>query len=188
MARLIYSVIGSLDGYIADRSGSFDWAVPDEEVLSFLNDQEKSVGTYLYGRRMYDLMTCWETDPAAAAQSPNSAVFAEIWQAAEKIVYSTSLASVSTQKTRLERTFDPDAVEQVKHTATADLNVSGPELASHAFRANLVDEVQLILVPVIIGGGKSCYPTDVMMNLNLSDMRRFSNGMVWLQYDVRHSK
>lgn len=185
MARLIYAVIASLDGYIADLSGNFDWAMPNEEVLAFLNEQERSVGTYLLGRRMYDLMTVWETDPAAAAQSPESAEFARIWQAAEKVVYSTTLDSVSTTKTRLERRFDPSAVERMKHMASADLNVSGPDLALHAFRTGLVDEVQLTIVPVMIGGGKRCYPDNVRMNLSLGGMRQFGNGMAWLRYDVR---
>lgn len=185
MARLIYSVIASLDGYIADRSGGFDWAVPDEEVLAFINERERSVGAYLLGRRMYELMTAWETDPAAAAQSPESAEFARTWQAAQKVVYSTTLDAVSTTRTRLERRFDPAAVDRLKRAAPADLNVSGPSLAAHAFRAGLVDEVQLTIAPVIIGGGKSCYPDDVRLDLGLTGMRRFGNGMSWLRYDVR---
>lgn len=184
MARLIYSVICSLDGYIADDSGSFDWAVPDEEVLDFLNQQERAVGTYLYGRRMYELMIVWETDPAAAAQSPKSAEFAGIWQAADKIVYSTTLTQVSTSRTRLERDFDPEVVRQLKVRATADLTVSGPGLAAHAFRAGLVDEVQLVVAPVIVGGGKSCFPEHIRVRLALADERRFPNGMVQLRYDV----
>jgi dihydrofolate reductase len=184
VARLIYSVIGSLDGYIADESGSFDWAVPDEEVLAFVNHQERSVGTYLYGRRMYELMTVWESDPAAAAQSPESANFAEIWQSADKIVYSSSLATVSTTRTHLKRSFDPAEVQRVKDAATADLTVSGPDLAAHAFRAGLVDEVHVVVVPVIIGAGKTFHPGGIRLNLDLKDLRRFNNGMVWLRYDV----
>lgn len=184
MVRLIYSVICSLDGYIADESGNFDWAVPDEEVLDFLNHQEQAVGTYLYGRRMYELMIGWETDPAAAAQSPKSAEFAEIWQAADKIVYSTTLPQVSTSRTKLERDFDPEAVRRLKAACGADLNVSGPTLAGHAFRADLIDEVQLMVAPVIVGGGKSCLPAHLKVDLELADERRFGNGMVHLRYDV----
>lgn len=184
MARLIYSVICSLDGYVADRAGNFDWAVPSDEVLDFLNAQERAVGTYLYGRRTYELMTAWETDPAAAAQSPESAEFAEVWQAADKVVYSTTLPRVPTSRTKLERDFDPEAVRQWKAACSSDLNIAGPELAGHAFRANLIDELQLMAAPVLIGGGKSCLPAVLGAELQLSDERRFDNGMVQLRYDV----
>lgn len=184
MGRLIYSVIGSLDGYIADEAGGFDWAVPDEEVLAFLNHQEHDVGTYLYGRRMYELMIGWEADPAAAAQSPQSATFAQIWQEADKIVYSTTLQDVSTERTQLKRRFDAAEIGRLKEATDADLNVSGPDLAAHAFRADLVDEVQVMLAPVIIGAGKSYHPAGVRLDLDLVDLRRFGNGMVWLRYEV----
>lgn len=143
MAKLIYSSLASLDGYIADEQGAFDWAVPDEQVLVFLNGLESSVGTYLYGRRMYELMIGWETDPAAA-QSAAFGDFARIWHAADKIVYSTTLTAVSTARTRLERSFDADAVRRLKEAATHDLNVSGPDLAAHALRAGVVDECNVV--------------------------------------------
>ena len=184
MGRLIYSVIGSLDGYHADSSGNFDWAAPDEEVLAYVNEQERSVGTYLYGRRSYEMMTVWETDPAAAAQTPESATFAEIWQAATKIVYSSTLQTVSTQRTTLERTFEPSAVARLKAESAADVTVFGPDLALHAFQAGLVDEVRVIVAPVIIGSGQSYYPPDVRLNLELVDQQRFSGGMVSLCYWV----
>ncbi|MHA6798638.1 dihydrofolate reductase family protein [Bounagaea algeriensis] len=184
MARLIYSVICSLDGYVADRAGNFDWAVPSEEVLDFVNAQERAVGTYLYGRRMYELMAVWETDPAAAAQSPKSAEFAEVWQAADKVVYSTTLPRVFTSRTKLEREFDPESVRQLKAACSSDLNIAGPELAGHAFRSNLIDELQLMAVPVLVGAGKSCLPAELGAELELVDERRFGNGMVQLRYDV----
>lgn len=184
MGRLIYSVIGSLDGYHADDSGDFDWAAPDEEVLAFVNDQERTVGTYLYGRRSYELMTCWETDLAAAAQTPESATFAEIWQAARKIVYSTTLESVSTVRTTLEHDFEPAAVERLKAESATDLTVFGPDLAMHAFRAGLVDEVRVIIAPVIIGSGRSYYPPGIRQSLELVEEQRFTGGMVSLRYRV----
>ncbi|GAB3520593.1 dihydrofolate reductase family protein [Arthrobacter monumenti] len=183
MSRLIYMIISSLDGYIADESGSFDWAVPDEEVLAFLNHQEESVGTYLYGRRMYELMHVWENDPAAAAQSPESANFARVWQAADKIVYSSTLPEVWTRQTELRREFDADEVRQLKDRATADINIAGPNLAAHAFRVDLVDEIQVMVVPIIIGSGKAYYPRS-KVPLVLREHRRFGNGMMWLRYDV----
>lgn len=183
MARLIYSMIGSLDGYVADTSGNFDWAVPDEQVLAFINEQERDVGTYLYGRRIYELMEAWENDPTAA-DSPQSGEFAEIWKAADKVVFSTRLEDVKTTRTILQRTFDPAFVENLKRTATADINIAGPLLASHAFHAGLIDCVHLLLVPRIIGGGKSFFPSDVRLNLRLEGSRRFENGMLALQYDV----
>jgi dihydrofolate reductase len=185
MAKLIYSAITSLDGYIADKDGKFDWAVPDEEVLAFINDLERPLGTYLYGRRMYELMVVWETDPSAAEQSPRSRDFAEIWQAADKVVYSTTLKEVSTSKTQLERDFDPEAILKMKASAGRDMSVSGPELAAHAFRAGLVDECQLFLTPIVVGGGKQALPDDVRVRLELLDERRFGNGMVYLHYRTK---
>ncbi len=182
MAKLIYSAIASLDGYIADEDGSFDWAVPDEEVHAFINDLIRPFGTYLYGRRMYELMVGWETDPALAEQSPLMRDFAEIWKAADKVVYSRTLEAVSTSKTRMERDFDPETVRQLKASTGRDLTVSGPDLATHAFRAGLVDECDLFLAPVVVGGGKRALPEGVRVGLELLDERRFGNGMVYLRH------
>ena len=182
MAKLIYSAIASLDGYIADEDGSFDWAVPDEEVHAFINDLIRPFGTYLYGRRMYEMMVGWETDPALAEQSPLMRDFAEIWKAADKVVYSRTLEAVSTSKTRMERDFDPETVRQLKASTGRDLTVSGPDLATHAFRAGLVDECDLFLAPVVVGGGKRALPEGVRVGLELLDDRRFGNGMVYLRH------
>ena len=182
MAKLVYSAISSLDGYIADEDGSFDWAVPDEEVLTFINDLEQPVGTYLYGRRMYEMMIAWETDPSAADRSPRSRDFAGIWQAADKVVYSKTLEAVSTTRTRMEREFDPEAVRRIKASAGRDVSVSGPDLAAHAFRAGLVDECHLFVAPIAVGSGKRSLPNDVRLRLELLDERRFGNGMVYLRY------
>ena len=185
MAELIYSAIMSLDGYIADEDGNFDWAVPDEEVHAFINDLDRSLGTYLYGRRMYETMVGWETDPTLADQSPVLRDFAEIWQAADKIVYSKSLEAVSTARTRIERDFDPEAVRRMKTLAGRELIVGGPELAAQAFRAGLVDKCHLFVVPMVVGGGKRSLPDNVRMKLELLDERRFAGGMVYLQYRTR---
>jgi dihydrofolate reductase len=185
MAKLIYSAITSLDGYIADEDGNFDWAAPDEEVHRFVNDLERPVGTYLYGRRMYEVMAGWETDPTLAEQSPLMRDFAEIWRSADKLVYSRTLATVATARTRIERDFDPTAVRQLKAGAGADLTVAGPGLAAQAFRAGLVDECHLFLVPVVVGGGKPSLPHGVRLKLELLDERRFGNGMVYLRYRTR---
>jgi dihydrofolate reductase len=185
MAKLVYSAISSLDGYIADEDGSFDWAVPDEEVLAFINDLERPVGTYLYGRRMYEMMVGWETDPALAGQSPLMRDFAEIWQAADKVVYSRTLEAVSTARTRMERDFVPEAVRQIKASAGRDVSVSGPDLAAHAFRAGLVDECHLFVAPIAVGSGKRSLPNDVRVSLELLDERRFGNGMVYLRYRTK---
>jgi dihydrofolate reductase len=152
MAKLIYSAIASLDGYVADEDGNFGWAVPDEEVHAFINDLQRPIGTYLYGRRMYETMVGWETDPTLAEQSPLMRDFAQIWQAADKIVYSKTLEAVSSARTRIERDFDPELVRQMKARAGRDLNVGGPELAAQAFRAGLVDELYLFVVPIVVGG------------------------------------
>ena len=173
MAKLIYSAIASVDGYIADEQGNFGWAEPDDEVHAFINDLERSVGTYLYGRRMYETMAGWETDATLAAQS---ALFAEIWQAAEKIVYSKTLETASTRRTRIERDFDPEAVRRMKASAGRDLTVGGPALAVHAFRAGLVDECHLFVAPIIVGGGKQSLPDDVRLELELVAERRFDRG------------
>ncbi len=185
MAKLIYSAIASLDGYVADEDGNFEWAVPDEEVHTFINDLNRPVGTYLYGRRMYETMAGWETDPMLADQSPLMRDFAEIWRAADKIVYSKTLEAASTARTRIERDFDPEAVRQMKALAGRDLIVGGPELAAQAFKAGLVDEYHLFVVPMVVGGGKRSLPNDVRLQLELVDERRFGNGMVFLDYRTR---
>jgi dihydrofolate reductase len=182
MGKLIYSAITSLDGYVADEDGRFDWAEPDEEVHTFLNDLERPVGTYLYGRRMYEVLAAWETidDP-----TPHIRDFAEIWRAADKVVYSGTLATPSSARTRIEREFDPEAVRQLKAAAGHDLSVGGPNLAAHAFRAGLVDECQLFLAPIVVGGGNQALPDDVRVRLELLDERRFGNGVVFLRYRTR---
>jgi len=185
LAKLIYSAIASLDGYFADEDGKFDWAEPDKEVHTFINELQRPIGTYLYGRRLYETMAVWETDATLAAQSEYMREFAQIWQAADKIVYSTTLEAVSTGRTRIERDFDPEAVAGLKKSAGSDLTVGGAELASRAFRAGLVDECQLFLAPIVVGGGKRSLPDDVRMKLELLDERRFRNGMVFLRYRAR---
>jgi dihydrofolate reductase len=185
MAKLIYSTIASLDGYIADEEGNFDWAEPDEEVHVFANDLTRPVGTFLYGRRMYETMAGWETDPSHAASSDFARDFARLWQAADKIVFSRTLESAPTARTRIERDFNPDAVRQLKASAGNDLTVAGPELAAHAFRAGLVDECHLIIAPSVVGGGKRALPDHVRFDLQLLDQRRFGNGMVYVRYRPR---
>jgi dihydrofolate reductase len=185
MAKLIYSAISSLDGYIEDEAGGFDWAVPDDEVHAFVNDLERSAGTYLYGRRMYETMVGWETDPSLAAQSPLMRDFAASWQAADKVVYSTTLDAPSTARTRIERAFDADQVRQMKASASRDLSVGGPDLAAQAFRAGLVDECHLFLTPIIVGGGKPSLPDGVRLELELLEERRFAGGTVHLHYRTR---
>jgi dihydrofolate reductase len=185
MAKLIYSAIASLDGYVADEDGNFDWAVPDEEVHTFVNDLERPVGTHLYGRRMYETMVGWETDPTLADRSPLMRDFAEIWQAADKIVYSRTLERVTTARTRIERDFDPEAVRQMKAAAGHDLMVGGPDLAAQAIEAGLVDEWHLFVAPIVVGGGKQFLPNNVRLKLELLDERRFGNGMVHLRYRTR---
>jgi len=182
MAKLIYSAITSLDGYVADADGSFDWAVPDDEVHAFVNDRERPVGTHLYGRRMYETMVAWETMHTRADQPPLIVDFAEIWRSAEKIVYSRTLQTASSARTRIEREFDPEAVRQLKARAQRDISVGGPELAAHAFRAGLVDECHLYLNPILVGGGKRSLPENVRVRLDLLDERRFGNGVVHLHY------
>lgn len=185
MARLIYSAISSLDGYIEDRDGNFDWAMPDDEVHSFINNLERAVGTYLFGRRMYETMQVWETDLSFTADSPLLRDYAEIWQAADKIVYSKTLQAIPTRKTQLEREFDPEAIRQLKASARQDISIGGPGLAAHAFRAGLVDECHLFLTPVIVGGGKPSLPDHVRLELELLEERRFGSGVVYLHYRVR---
>ena len=185
MARLIYSAIMSLDGYVADADGTFDWAAPDEEVHSVVNDLERPVGTYLYGRRMYEVMAVWETMHDVADQLPVVQDFAQIWQAADKIVYSTTLETVSSARTRIARVFDPEAVRQMKARAGRDLTVGGPALAGQALKAGLVDECHLFVAPIVVGGGTQALPTGIRLTLDLLDERRFRSGMVHLHYRIR---
>jgi dihydrofolate reductase len=182
MAKLTYSAIASADGYIEDAAGTFDWGAPGEELLCFINDLERPVGTYLYGRRMYQTMLYWETAHTEPGQPPSFRDFTGIWQAAEKIVFSTTLQAVSTARTRIERNFDPDAVRRLKTAAEQDMTVGGADLAGQAIRAGLVDELQLFLVPVIVGGGKPALPDGVRSDLELLDTRRFACGAVYLRY------
>jgi dihydrofolate reductase len=181
MAKLLYSAIASLDGYTADADGNFDWAAPGDEVHAFVNDLERPVGTYLYGRRMYEMMVPWET---MTDERPVMRDFAEIWRGADKIVYSRTLESASSARTRIEREFDPEAVRAVKASAERDLTVGGAELAGVALRAGVVDEVQLFLNPVVVGGGKRALPDGVRVGLELLDERRFGSGVVYLRYRV----
>jgi dihydrofolate reductase len=184
MSRLIYIANVSLDSYIEDSDGNLDWTTPNDEVFAFITDLVRSSGTYLYGRRMYETMSVWETDPAVAGESELRSEFARVWQAANKVVYSTTLHEVSTAKTQLERNFDPDVVRDLKASAATDLTVGGPNLAAHAFRAGLVDECHLIIAPVFIGAGKSALPRDLRADLELLDERRFSSGAVYVRYRV----
>jgi dihydrofolate reductase len=186
MAKLIYTAITSLDGYIEDADGKFDWAEPDEEVHRFVNDLERAVGTYLYGRRLYETMVPWGHPADPAEQPPFVRDYAEIWQNADKIVYSRALRAASSARTRIEREFDPEAVRQLKAASTRDLTVGGAELAAQAVEAGLVDEYRLFLAPVVVGGGKrSFYNNNVRANLELLDERRFCNGTVYLRYRTR---
>ena len=182
MARLIYSAIMSLDGYTADADGRFEWAAPDEEVHAFVNELEGPVGTYLYGRRMYDTMRYWETAHTLDGQSPASLDFAQIWQAADKIVYSTTLQSADTARTRIERDLDPAQVRKLKETASRDLTVGGPHLAAQAIAAGLVDEYQFFLVPAVVGGGTRALPDQVRLDLTLAEEHKFGSGTVYLCY------
>ena len=179
MGKLIYSAIASLDGYVADADGRFEWAAPDAEVHAFVNDLERPVGTHLLGRRMYEVLVAWETidDPAPAMRD-----FAQIWRAADKVVYSRTLAAPSSARTRIEREFDPEAVRRMKEETPGELSVGGPELAAHAIRAGLVDELCVFLSPVIVGGGTPALPDGVRWALELVDERRFGNGVVFVRY------
>lgn len=182
MAKLIYASNMSLDGWTEDERGAFDWAPPDEDVFESITDLMRSAGTYLYGRRMYDTMAVWETDPALASQSDLAGEFADVWQTADKVVYSTTLEAVSTANTRLERHFDSGAIHDLKAAATSDLLVGGPNLAAQAFKAGLVDECQLFIWPVVLGGSKPALASDMRGELALVDERRFDNGVVHLRY------
>ena len=184
MTKLIYLTNVSVDGYIEDEDGSFNWSEPDDELFAFITDLVRPVGTWLYGRRLYESMAVWETDPTIVGESALMADFANVWQAGDKIVYSTTLDTVSTARTRLERTFDPASVRAVKASATSDLTVGGAELAAHAFKAGLVDECQLLIHPVIVGGGKPALPTNFRVNLELIEDRHLTKGFVYLRYRV----
>jgi dihydrofolate reductase len=184
MAKLIYLTNGSVDGYIEDKRGAFDFGTPDDDLFACYTDLVRSVGTFLYGRRLYETMAVWETDAALAAQSDLMADFATAWQAANKVVYSTTLTAVSTAKTRLEHHFDPDSVRDMKDSASSDLTVGGAHLAAQAFKAGLVDEYQLFVWPIVVGGGKPALPSDIRADLELLDERRFGNGVVYLRYRI----
>lgn len=184
MAKLIHAAITSLDGYVEDADGRFDWAVPDERLHAYVNELERPIGTYLYGRRMYETMAFWETAGDEPGEPEVFADYARIWRAADKVVYSRSLTAVSSARTRIERTFDPDAVRELKRSASTDLAIGGAELAGQAFAAGLVDECHLFLCPVIVGGGKRALPDGVRTSLELVDHRRFPNGVVHLHHRV----
>ena len=185
MAKLIYSAICSLDGYVADTEGNFDWSAPDEEVHRFVNELERPIGTYLYGRRLYEVMHYWETAPTGHGDPSAGQAYAQIWQAADKIIYSTSLQSPSTARTRIERKFDPKAIEQRKATADRDISVGGPTLAAQALTMGLVDECHLFLSPIVIGAGTAALPDAIRIELELLDERRFGNGVVHLHYRIK---
>jgi dihydrofolate reductase len=184
MAKLIYSAIASLDGYVADEDGNFDWAFPDEEVHAAANELERPVGTHLYGRRMYETMVAWETMDVAG-EPPVVRDFAQIWRAAEKVVYSRTLATASSARTRIERDFDPEEIGRMKAAAERDIAIGGPDLAALALEAGLVDECHLFIAPVLVGGGKRAFPDGVHLKLELLNQRRFGNGMVLLSLAAR---
>ncbi|MDI3329754.1 MAG: dihydrofolate reductase family protein [Micrococcus sp.] len=184
MGTLVYSVIASLDGYIADETGDFSWAVPDAEVHRYANDELAGIAVHLYGRRTYELMTPWENDPELAASAPETAEFAQVWQDADKVVYSSTLERTSTRRTTLERHFDPEAVRRLKAGASGDLLIGGPTLAAHALRAGLVDEVSQVLLPIVIGGGLAVFPAGLGLDLELIGEHRFTGGAVALRHRV----
>ncbi len=184
MARLIYAAIGSLDGYVEDKQGNFDWAAPDDEVHALVNDLLRPIGTYLYGRRMYETMVFWETVRASGDESAVTRDFAEIWRAADKVVYSRSLRAPSSERTRLEGDFDPAAVRRLTESSARDVAVGGAELAGQAMAAGLVDECHLFLCPIIVGGGKRALPDGIRIRLQLCAERRFRSGVVHLRYRI----
>jgi dihydrofolate reductase len=186
MAKLIYAAIASLDGYIEDEHGKFDWAQPDEEVHAFANDLERDVGTHLYGRRMYEVMKVWDSDEILDGQPQVMRDYAEIWRASDKIVYSRSLKEVETSRTSLERSFDPEAVRALKESEQREISIGGPELAAQALAADLVDEIHLLLVPAAVGAGKPALPIDRRLALKLRDHRRFDSGTIYLCYLTAH--
>jgi dihydrofolate reductase len=182
LSKLIYSAIASLDGYIEDHDGNFNWGVPVDEAHAFINNLMRPIGTHLYGRRMYEVMMAWETDSSLGEQSPTMADFARLWQAAEKVVYSQTLKSVSTARTRIARTFEAESIRQMKQELEADLVIGGPELAANAFKAGLIDECYVFLAPITVGRGKPAFPQAIHVHLGLLDQRRFTDGMVYLHY------
>ena len=186
MGKLIYAANISLDGFLEDETGSFDWSVPDEDVHAFWNEHERHIGTSLYGRRMYETMRVWESDDWLANEPPVVREYARIWRDADKVVYSTSLADVSTARTRIERQFEPEAVRRLKETSGSDLSIGGAGIAAEAFRHGLVDECVLLLCPVLVGGGKPALPRGVRLDLELLDHGRFDNGVVYVRHAVRH--
>lgn len=184
MAKLIYSAITSLDGFTEDADGNFDWSMPDEEVHAFVNDLERPIGTYLYGRRMYEVMVAWESVPVADV-TPVEADYTRIWRSADKIVYSTTLPAASSAQTRIERKFDPSAVQKLKDTTQRDISIGGPDLAAQALRSRLVDECHLLLSPISVGAGKPALPSDLRVQFELLDVRRFGTGVVHLHYRTK---
>ncbi len=188
MANLIFVANMSLDGYTEDKDGKFDWTDPNEESFRFITNLLRATSTHLYGRRMYEAMAVWETDPKLAAQSPQMRDFAEVWQAPNKIVYSRTLETISTRKTQLERTFDPEAIRQLKAAGEHDILIGGPELTAYAFRAGLIDECHLFLIPILVGGGKSALPDNLRLKLELLEERNFGNSTVYLRYRIRQGK
>ena len=185
MVNLIYSAICSLDGYVADADGSFSWARPDDELHAFINDLERPIGTYLYGRRMYETMVFWETAEVSPDQCDPVSDYADIWRAAEKVVFSRTLDQVSSAKTRIEQEFDPEAIRRLKADADQDLSVGGPGLAGEAIKAGLVDEYHLSIHPIVVGGGTAALPSDAHLELELLDQRRFGSGVIHLHYRSR---
>jgi dihydrofolate reductase len=185
VAKLIYAAIASADGYVEDKEGTFGWGAPDDEVHAFVNDLERPIGTCLYGRRMYETMVSWETVSTGGDQAAVTRDFAEIWRAAEKIVYSRTLQTPSSGRTRIERDFDPAAIRRLKESSARDISVGGAELAGEAIAAGLVDECHLFLVPIIVGGGKRALPDDVRVQLELLAENRFRSGVVHLRYGLR---
>jgi dihydrofolate reductase len=184
MGKLIYTALASLDGYVADETGKFDWAMPDEEVHAFVNDLERPIGTHLYGRRMYEVMKVWDSDGIVEGQPAEMRDYAEIWRAADKIVFSRSLEEVETFRTRLERAFDPAAIQELKGSEEQDISIGGPELASRALEAGLVDEIHLLLSPVVVGAGKAALPIQNQKALKFLDKHSFANGTVYLRYGI----
>ncbi len=185
MAHLIYTANTSLDGYTEDKDGNFNWTGPPGEVFRFITNLLRAEGTHLYGRRMYETMMVWETDPNLAGESPLMRDFAEVWQAADKIVYSRTLEAVSTRNTQIERNFNPEAIRLLKEAVEQDIHIGGPELAAHAFRSGLIDECHLFFIPIIVGGGKKLFPDNVRLDLELLEERSFSNGTVYLRYRTK---
>jgi dihydrofolate reductase len=185
VGKLIYSAIQSLDGYVADERGQFEWANPGEEVHAFVNDLTRAIGTHLFGRRMYEVMAVWERPEELPGMTQAIRDFAALWRVSDKVVFSRTLDAVSTQRTRLEREFDPDAVRALMESSEYDLSIGGPDLAAEAFRARLVDELQIFVVPTIVGGGTASLPAGVRLDLELVEERRFDNGMAYLRYRTR---